>query len=113
MSLAAADDARLWAEGKSREEITAEADRLEAAPEWRGVEFDDHRMRHKRQTRVRTLREIAAAMSAAEAEALDCGPTLPLAVELALVAFGRNPSPEHERALRLAIAALSTPRPGA
>jgi hypothetical protein len=43
--------------------------RLEAAPQWQGVEFDDARVRHKRHTEILTLREIIASGQAALVEA--------------------------------------------
>jgi hypothetical protein len=61
MSESARYHAREWASDKTIAEIKAEITRLEQAPEWKGHEFDDQRMRHMRATTIRTLKDLVAA----------------------------------------------------
>lgn len=56
--------ARQWAQDKTLSEIQAEIARLKDTSEWRGVEFDDARVNHKRQTRIDELSVIAAEKTA-------------------------------------------------
>lgn len=66
MSDSARYHARMDAEGKTIAELREMIARAEAAPEWRGVEFDDARVRHKARTRLETLREVLAEREAEE-----------------------------------------------
>lgn len=70
MSMATRYHTRLWAEGKSAAEISARITELQTAPEWKGVEFDDVRVRHMRQTEIDTLTELLATVRVA---CPDCG----------------------------------------
>lgn len=58
MSMSARWHAMEWAKDKTALEIAAKIKMLESAPEWQGVEFDDVRARHMRQTEIDTLRKI-------------------------------------------------------
>lgn len=62
MSMSAQYHAREWAKGKTAAAITQRIAALKAAPEWQGVEFDDVRVRHMRQTEIDTLTAIVADM---------------------------------------------------
>lgn len=50
----------MWLKGKTRDEIEDRIAEIEAEAEWKGVEFDDIRVRHKRATTLEVLREAAA-----------------------------------------------------
>jgi hypothetical protein len=56
--------ARLWAEGKTAEQVAERIAALRAAPEWKGVEFDDVRVRHMTQTEIDTLSDVLKGMTA-------------------------------------------------
>ena len=58
MSDSARYHAQMWAADKSWIQIADRIESLQNAPEWQGVEFDDVRARHMRQTEIVTLREI-------------------------------------------------------
>lgn len=47
-----------WAEGRPSEELIAEIAKLRQAPDNLGIEFDDIRSNHMKQTRIRTLANI-------------------------------------------------------
>jgi hypothetical protein len=64
MSMSARYHATEWAKGKTAAEITQRIDELLDAPAWQGVEFDDARVRHMRQTEIDTLIELLAAVPA-------------------------------------------------
>lgn len=52
--------ARLDTGRMTNEELAAEIARLEVAPEWKGVEFGDVRVRHNARVRLETYREVLA-----------------------------------------------------
>jgi hypothetical protein len=52
----AAEEAKTYSDAELEEAIET----LENAPTWRGVDFDDARVRHKRAARLRVYREALA-----------------------------------------------------
>lgn len=60
MSMTARAHALEWAADKTVDEINIKIEMLVNAPEWQGVEFDDVRARHMRQTEIETLRAVVA-----------------------------------------------------
>jgi len=58
MSLATEDSTRREAANMTSDEIRKAIEEIDRSPRWRGVEFDDVRVRHKMATRRRVLVEI-------------------------------------------------------
>src|SRR5688500_12732801 len=71
MSLNTRFHTKLWLQDKTREQVAARIAEMEAAPQWRGDEFDDQRVRSNRALELELLREALAAMPEPEA----AGPT--------------------------------------
>jgi hypothetical protein len=58
MSMNARANALAWAAKRTEAEIETEIAECEAAPEWKGYEFDDIRQREWQAARLATLRDI-------------------------------------------------------
>jgi len=58
MSMSAQYHAIQWSLDKTAEQIAARVAELEALPSHRGIEFDDTRVNHMRQTEIDTLRGL-------------------------------------------------------